>query len=114
LLKEVPVGIWDDGIKSAVPGFLVVMGVAVAAIVILPALAIIARPVTKAAIRLYFDLADDVQEVVAHHRVRRGKHSGLFHNLLCEGCEELVAEGLEVEAEETMAGTVLEGIAEIL
>ncbi len=107
-------GIWDDGIKSAVPGFLVVVGAAAAAIVILPALARIARPVAKAALRLYFDLADDVQEVVAHHQVRRGNHPGLFHHLLSEGCEELVGEELEVEAEETMAETVLEGIAEIL
>ena len=107
-------GIWDDGIKSAVPGFLVVMVAAVAASVILPPLARIARPVTKAAIRLYFDLADDVQEVVAHHQVRRGNYPGLFHNLLSGGTEELVAEELEVEGEETMAETVLEGIAEIL
>ena len=107
-------GIGDDGIKSAVPGFPVVMGAAAAAIVILPALARIARPVAKAAIRLYFDLADDVQEVVAHHQVRRGNHPGLFHNLLSAGSEELLAEELEVAAEETMAETVLEGIAEIL
>ena len=107
-------GIWDDGIKSAVPGFLVVMVAAAAAFVILPPLARIARPVTKAAIRLYFDLADDVQEVVVHHQVRRGNHPGLFHNLLSGGTEELVAEELEVEGEETMAETILEGIAEIL
>ncbi len=107
-------GIWDDGIKLAFPGFLLVLGAAAAAPVILPALARITRPVTKAAIRLYLDLADDVQEVMAHHQARRGNHPGLFHDLFCEGCEELVAEGLEVEGEETMAETVLEGIVEIL
>ena len=106
-------GIGDDGIKSAVPGFLVVMVAAAAASVILPPLARIARPVTKASIRLYFDLADDVQEVVAPHQVRRGNHSGLFHNLLSGRSEELLAEELEVETEETRAETVLEGIAEI-
>lgn len=107
-------GIGDGWIKSALPGFLVVLGTAAAAPVILPALARIARPPTKAALRLYFDLADDVQEVVAHHQPRRRQPPGLVRHLLGGGTEEVVTQELEVEAEETLAETVLEGIAEIL
>ena len=107
-------GIWDGGIKSAFPGFLVVLGAAAAAAVILPALARIARPVTKAGIRLYFDLADDIQEVVAHHQPQRRQSPGLVHHLLSGGTEELVTQGLEVEAEDTVAETVVAMVAEIL
>ncbi len=114
VVKKVPVGIVIDRIKSGVPGFLVVVGAAAAAIVILPVLARITRPVAKAAIRLYLDLADDIQDAVARHQARRGSHLGLFQGLLCEGCEELVTEGLEGEAQETAVETALEGIIEIL
>jgi hypothetical protein len=107
-------GLWDEGIKSVVPGFLVVLGAAVAAPIVLPALARIARPVAKEAIRLYFDLSDDIQQVVAHHQVRRGKPAGLFNDLLCEECEESVVQELEAGAKETLTETVLEGIVEIL
>ncbi len=106
--------IWQGGIKSAIPGFLVVLGAAAAAPIVLPALARIVRPVTKAAIRLYLDLADDFQEVVAHHQPLRLKPPGLVHHLLSGRTEELVTHELEVEAEETLAETVLEGIVEIL
>ncbi len=106
--------IWDNGIKAALPGILVVLGTAAAAAVILPALARIARPGTKAAIRLYFDLADDVQEVVANHQPARRKPPGFVHHLLSGGTEELVTQGLEVEAEDTVAETVVAVVAEIL
>jgi hypothetical protein len=114
LIREVPVRIWDDGIKFALPGFLVVLGAAAAAPFILPTLAKIARPVTKAAIRLYLDLANDVQEVVAHHQPARRQPPGLVHHLLSGGTEELVTQGLEVEAEETVAESVVALVAEIL
>jgi hypothetical protein len=107
-------GLWDEGIKFAVPGFLVALGAALAAPIILPALARIARPLTKEAIRLYFDLSDDIQKVVAHHQIRRGKPAGLLKDFLCEGCEELVAQELEAGAKETLTETALEGIVGIL
>lgn len=106
-------GLWDEGIKLAVPGFLVALGAALAAPIVLPALARIARPVAKEAIRLYFDLADDVQEVVAHHH-RRGNPAGLFHHLLSAGSEELVAQELELEAGGPVAENVVAVVAEIL
>ena len=58
-------GLLDDGLKSAGASLLVVLGAAAAAPIVLPALAGIARPLAKAAIRLYFEVADDVREVVA-------------------------------------------------
>jgi hypothetical protein len=107
-------GLWDEGIKFAVPGFLVALGAALAAPIVLPALARIARPLTKEAIRLYFDLSDDIQKVVAHHQIRRGKPAGLLKDFLRVGCEEMVAQDLEVGVEETLTEAALEGIVEIL
>ena len=107
-------GLWDGGIKIAVPGFLVALGSALVAPIALPLLASITRPLAKEAIRLYFDLAEDIQEVVAHHQVRRRKPLGLLRQVLSLGSEELVTEGLEAVEEETLSETVVEGITEIL
>ena len=107
-------GLWDEEIKIAVPGFLLSLGAALVAPIVLPLLASITRPLAKEAIRLYFDLAEDIQEVVAHHQVRRRKPLGLLGQVLSAGSEELVNEGLEAVAEETLTETVVEGIAEIL
>jgi len=107
-------GLWDEGIKIAVPGFLITLGGALVAPIALPLLANITRPLAKEAIRLYFDLAEDIQEVLAQHQVRRGKSLGLLRQVLSAGSEELMSEGLEAVAEETLTETVVEGIAEIL
>ncbi len=107
-------GIWDGWIKSAVPGFLVVLGAAAAAPIVLPALAGIARPLAKAALRLYFEMADDVREVVADHQPQRRKSPGLVQHLLSGKTEELVTQGLAGEAEDTVAETVVAMVAEIL
>lgn len=106
--------LWDEAIKFAVPASMVALGAALATPILLSALVKIARPVAKEAIRLYLDLADDVQEVVAQHRGRLEKPPRLSHHLLSGVSEELVTNELEVEAEETLADTVLEGIVEIL
>jgi len=106
--------LWDEGMKIAGPGFLIALGGALVAPIALPLLANITRPLAKEAIRLYFDLAEDIQEVVAHHQVRRSKSSGLLRQVLSAGSEELVTEGLEAAEEETLTETVVEGIAEIL
>ncbi len=107
-------GLGDGWIKSAVPGFLTVLGAAAAAPIVLPALAGIARPLAKAAIRFYFEVADDVREVVAQHQPQRHRSPGLIQHLLSGGTGELVTQGLEVEAEDTVAETVVELVAEIL
>lgn len=104
----------DDGLKSGGASLLVVLGAAAAAPIVLPALALIARPLAKAVIRFYFAVADDIREVVTHHQPRRRKSPGLAHHLLSGGTEELVSQGLEVEAEETVAETVVTMVAEIL
>ena len=106
--------LWDEGMKIAGPGFLIALGGALVAPIALPLLANITRPLAKEAIRLYFDLAEDIQEVVAHHQVRRSKPLGLLRQVLSAGSEELVTEGLEAVEEETLTDTVVEGIAEIL
>jgi hypothetical protein len=107
-------GLWDDGLKYAGPSLLAVVGTALALPIVLPALAGLARPLTKAAIRLYLEVADDIREVVAHHQPRRGRSPVQLHDLLSGGADEIVTEGLEVEAEESLAETVAEVVVEIL
>lgn len=107
-------GLFDSGLKSMGAGLLVVLGTAVAAPIILPALAGVARPLAKAAIRFYFDLADDIREVVADHHPQRRKSPHLVRELLSGGTEELVTEGLGVGAEESVVETVVTVMAEIL
>jgi len=58
-------GLFDDGLKSSVPSILVVLGVALAAPIILPAVAAVSRPLAKALIRGYLVLADTVKEFSA-------------------------------------------------
>jgi hypothetical protein len=107
-------GLWDDGLKSAGPGLLAVLGAALALPIVLPAVAGLTRPLAKAAIRLYLEVADDIREVVAQHQPRRGRPSFSVHDLLGGGADEIVAQGLEGEAEESLVETVAEVVAEIL
>lgn len=107
-------GLWDEGIKSAVPSFVVALGTVLAAPLVLPVLARIARPVTKAAIHLYLDLTEDLQEVVAQHRPRHSTPPALLPQFLSGGAEELVAAGLEAEEEESLTAAVAEVVVEIL
>jgi len=58
-------GLMDGGLKAAVPGILVVLGVAVAAPLILPAVAAVSRPVAKSLIRGYLVLTDAIKELAA-------------------------------------------------
>lgn len=58
-------GLFDDGLKSSVPSILVVLGVALAAPIILPAVAAVSRPLAKSLIRGYLVLADTVKEFAA-------------------------------------------------
>jgi len=58
-------GLFDDGLKSSVPSILVVLGVALAAPIVLPAVAAVSRPLAKALIRGYLVLADTVKEFAA-------------------------------------------------
>ncbi len=107
-------GLWDEGIKSALSGFLGVLGTVAAAPIVLPALAGIARPLAKAAIRLSLEVADDIREVVAHHQPRRRQAPGLVHHLLSGGTEELVTAGLESEAEKSVVETAVAVVAAVL
>jgi len=58
-------GLFDDGLKSSVPSILVVLGVALAAPIVLPAVAAVSRPLAKSLIRGYLVLADTVKEFAA-------------------------------------------------
>jgi hypothetical protein len=107
-------GLLDNGFKAAGAGLLVVVGAAAAAPIVLPAVAGIFRPLAKAVIHLAFEVADDIREVAAHHRPQRHKSPSLVHHLLSGGTEELVTQGLEVEAEESVAESVAAVVAEIL
>ena len=55
----------DEGIKGAVPSILVILGVALAAPIVLPAVASVSRPLAKTLIRGYLALADTVKEYAA-------------------------------------------------
>ena len=55
----------DDGVKSAVPSILLVLGVAMAAPIVLPAVAAVSRPLAKALIKGYLVLADTIKEFAA-------------------------------------------------
>ena len=55
----------DKGIKGAVPSILVILGVALAAPIVLPAVASVSRPLAKTLIRGYLALADTVKEYAA-------------------------------------------------
>jgi hypothetical protein len=106
-------GLGNGAFKSA-SNLLLVLGAAVAAPLVLPVLARIARPAAKAAIHLYLDLAADLREVVAQHQPRRSKPPALIPHLLSGGTEELVTAGLEAGEEESLVETVATVVVEIL
>lgn len=102
--------------KGPVTGLLTVAGTVLLAPIVLPVVVGITRPVAKAALHLYFDLVEDVRQTVAEHQpVRRfGKKSkDLVTGVVAEGAQNLVHE-VEVEAEESVAGDLIESLVEVL
>ncbi|MGA7578157.1 MAG: DUF5132 domain-containing protein [Desulfobaccales bacterium] len=57
--------VMDNGLKGAVPSILVVLGVALAAPIVLPAVAAVSRPLAKTLIRGYLTLSDMAKEFAA-------------------------------------------------
>jgi hypothetical protein len=57
--------ILDNGLKGKVPSILVVLGVALAAPIVLPAVAAVSRPLAKTLIRGYLTLSDMAKEFAA-------------------------------------------------
>jgi hypothetical protein len=57
--------LFDDGLKGSVPSILVVLGVAMAAPIVLPAVAAVSRPLAKSLIKGYLVLADTIKEFAA-------------------------------------------------
>ena len=55
----------DNGLKGAVPSILVVLGVVLAAPIVLPAVAAVSRPLAKTLIRGYLTLSDLAKEFSA-------------------------------------------------
>ncbi len=55
----------NNGLKGAVPSILVVLGVAMAAPIVLPAVAAVSRPLAKTLIKGYLVLADSIKEYIA-------------------------------------------------
>jgi len=55
----------DNGLKGSVPSILVVLGVALAAPIVLPAVAAVSRPLAKTLIKGYLALADTLKEYAA-------------------------------------------------
>ncbi|MEW6659362.1 MAG: DUF5132 domain-containing protein [Thermodesulfobacteriota bacterium] len=58
-------GLFEDGLKGSSGSILVILGVALAAPIVLPAVASISRPLAKTLIRGYLALADTVKEFAA-------------------------------------------------
>jgi hypothetical protein len=59
------VGLFDEGLKGSTGSILVILGVALAAPIVLPAVASVSRPLAKSLIRGYLALADTVKEFAA-------------------------------------------------
>ena len=57
--------ITDNGLKGAVPSILVVLGVVLAAPIVLPAVAAVSRPLAKTLINGYLTLSDMAKEYAA-------------------------------------------------
>ena len=55
----------EKGLKSAIPSILVVLGVALAAPIVLPAVAAVSRPLAKTLIKGYLTLSDMAKEFAA-------------------------------------------------
>lgn len=83
-------GLFDDGLKGSVPSILVILGVAMAAPIVLPAVAAVSRPLARTLIKGYLALADTMKEFAAE---------------IGEQLSDLVA---EVQAERQGAGSVPE------
>ncbi len=58
-------GLFEDGLKGSTGSILVILGVALAAPIVLPAVASVSRPLAKTLIRGYLALADTVKEFAA-------------------------------------------------
>ena len=58
----------DNGLKGAVPSILVILGVALAAPIVLPAVAAVSRPLAKTLIKGYLTLSDMVKEFCCRGR----------------------------------------------
>ncbi len=87
-------GLFDDGLKGSTGSVLVILGVALAAPIVLPAVASVSRPLAKTLIRGYLALADTVKEFAAEAQ---------------EQVSDLVA---EVKAERTATMTAAAATAE--
>ncbi len=82
--------IMDNGLKGAVPSILVVLGVALAAPIVLPAVAAVSRPLAKTLIRGYLTLSDMAREFAAE----AGEQiSDLVAEVKAERVAEATAEG---------------------
>lgn len=57
--------LFDDGLKGSTGSILVILGAALAAPIILPAVASVSRPLAKTLIRGYLALADTIKEFAA-------------------------------------------------
>jgi hypothetical protein len=66
------VALFDDGLKGPTGSILVILGVALAAPIVLPAVASVSRPLAKTLIRGYLALADSVKEFAAEAQEQVG------------------------------------------
>ena len=79
-----------EGLKGAFPSLLVVLGVALAAPIVLPAVAAVSRPLAKTLIKGYLALADTAKEFAAE----AGEH---VSDLLAECKSEYASETTAAE-----------------
>jgi hypothetical protein len=64
-MRRIAVALFEDGLKGSTGSILVILGVALAAPIVLPAVASVSRPLAKALIKGYLALADTVKEFTA-------------------------------------------------
>jgi hypothetical protein len=65
LKRRIIMALLEDGLKGAVPSIMVILGVALAAPIVLPAVAAVSRPLAKTLIKGYLALADTIKEYSA-------------------------------------------------
>jgi len=108
---------FDELVKRPITGLLTVAGSVLLAPVLLPAVARITRPITKAVLHLYFDLVHEVHEGMTEYQLyrrRKKKPGALATHALAEGAQELLVEEVETEAEESATGAIIEALGEVL
>jgi hypothetical protein len=102
---------FNELLKRSFPGLLVGAGVVLLAPIVLPALAMAARPLAKALLHGYFDLVDELKSLAADDE---HKATPVLGSLVTAGVEEAATAAGETAAETGIADAIVEGVVTFL